>query len=90
MCFAATLDLFHLNIWVPLHFAKFKKEDLQPIIDQMIKKIYGWRGKLISYEGKLILIRACLASIPTYLMSMLKFPKWAINAIYSQMSHFFW
>jgi hypothetical protein len=60
---------------VPLHFAKLRKEDLQPIIDQIIKKISGWRGKLVSYEGKLILIRACLASIPTYLMFVLKFPK---------------
>jgi hypothetical protein len=74
---------------VPLHFGKQRKEDLQPVIDQIIKKISGWRGKLISYEGKLILIRACLASIPTYLMSVLKFPKWVINAIYSQMAHFF-
>jgi hypothetical protein len=74
---------------VPLHFGKLRKEDLQPVIDQIIKKISGWRGKLISYEGKLILIRACLASIPTYLMSVLKFPKWVINAIYSQMAHFF-
>jgi hypothetical protein len=50
---------------VPLHFAKLRKEDLQPIIDHIIKKISGWRGKLISYEGKPILIKACLASIPT-------------------------
>lgn len=44
----------------------------------------------MSYRGKLILISTCIASIPAYLMSMMKFPKWAIDAIVSQMSHFFW
>ena len=33
---------------------------------------------------------ACVVSIPVYLMSVIKFPKWAINAINSQMAHFFW
>jgi hypothetical protein len=61
---------------VPLHFTKLRREDLQPIIDRIIKKISGWRGKLISYEGKLILIKTCLASIPTYLLLVLNFPKW--------------
>jgi hypothetical protein len=36
------------------------------------------------------LIKACLASIPTYLLSVIKFPKWAINVIYSQIANFFW
>lgn len=36
------------------------------------------------------MLSTCIASIPAYLMSMIKFPKWAINAITSKMSHFFW
>jgi hypothetical protein len=31
---------------VPLNFAKLRKEDLQPIIDHIIRKITGWRGKI--------------------------------------------
>lgn len=44
----------------------------------------------MTYEGKLVLLSTCIASIPMYLMSIIKFPKWAIKAITSQMSHFFW
>jgi hypothetical protein len=29
---------------VPLHFSKLRKEDLQPIVDKLIKKVEGWRG----------------------------------------------
>jgi hypothetical protein len=75
---------------VPLHFSKLRKEDLQPILDKIIKRIAGWMGKLLSYRGRLVLLQACIASIPMYLLSFLKFPKWAIAAINYQMAHFFW
>jgi hypothetical protein len=75
---------------VPLHFSKLRKEDLQPIVDKIISRIAGWKGRFLSYAGRLILLKVCLASIPIYLMSIIKFPKWAISMINSQMSHFLW
>lgn len=75
---------------ISLHHDRIRKEDIQPIIDKIIKRIAGWRGKLLSYSGRLILIKTCLASIPVYLMSFIKFPKWAISLINSQMSHCLW
>jgi hypothetical protein len=75
---------------VPLHFTNLRKEDLQRIIDKIIKRIAGWKGRLLSYAGRLTQLKACLASVPIYLMSIIKFPKWAITMINSQMSHFLW
>jgi hypothetical protein len=50
-----------------------------------------WAGKEnFSYGARLVLLRACLASIPIYLMSVIKFSKWAVKAINSQMGNFFW
>jgi hypothetical protein len=66
---------------VPLHYDKLKREDIQPVVDLIIKRIPGWRGKLISYSARLTLLKSCLTSIPIYLMSIIKFPKWAIEAI---------
>jgi hypothetical protein len=54
---------------VPLHHDKLKREDLQPIIDKILKCIAGWRGKLLSYVARVLLVKACLASIPVYLLS---------------------
>jgi hypothetical protein len=77
---------------VSLHFTKLRRQDLQPVIDKIIKRIAGWRGRLLSYAGRLTLLKACLASIPIYLLSLsvIKFPRWAINMINSQMGHFLW
>jgi hypothetical protein len=78
------LGKFPMNyLGAPLHYKKLRKEDLQPVIDKVIKKGGGWRGKLLSYKAKIILIKACLASIPNYPMSVIKFPKWAITLINS-------
>jgi len=44
----------------------------------------------LSYAGRLTLLRACLASIPIYLLSIIKFLRWAIDMINSHMDHFLW
>lgn len=44
----------------------------------------GWRGKLLCLAARALLTRTCLASIPVYLLSFIKFPKWAIKV---ELSH---
>jgi hypothetical protein len=63
---------------VPLHYDNLTREDLQPLVDKLLSRIAGWRGKLLSLAARTLLIRTCLASIPIYLFSFIKFPKWAI------------
>jgi hypothetical protein len=75
---------------VPLHYMKLRNEDIQPIVEKLLKKASGWRGILLNHAAKLELVRSVLASIPLYLMSVIKFPKWAITLINSQMAHCLW
>jgi hypothetical protein len=49
---------------VPLHHSKLRREDIQPVVDKIIKRITEWKGKLLSYGGRLIILKSCLASIP--------------------------
>ena len=60
---------------VLLHYSKLRREDLRPVIDKIIKRIVGWKGRLLSYAGRLTLLKACLASILIYLLSIVKFPR---------------
>jgi hypothetical protein len=75
---------------VPLHFEKLRREDLQPLIDSLLSRMAGWRGKLLSSEAKRILIQTCLASIPIYLLSFFSFPKWALQLINTQLANCMW
>ena len=38
---------------VPLHYTKLKREHIQPVVDKLIKRIAGWKGRLLSSAGKL-------------------------------------
>jgi hypothetical protein len=75
---------------VPLHFEKLKREDIQPLVDKIMQKISGWKGRLLSYAARVTLIQTCIASIPEYLLSFIKFPKWAIRTISSHMANCLW
>jgi hypothetical protein len=88
LCHVGDFPIKYLGI--PLHFQKLKREDLQPLIDKIIKRIASWRGQLLTQAGRLVLIKTCIASIPVYLLSFFKFPKWAIKLINSHMVHCFW
>jgi hypothetical protein len=70
---------------IPLHYNKLKRENIQHVVGKIIKRIAGWEGKLLSYGGMLVLLKSYLASIPTYLMSVIKFLKWEIESINSRM-----
>jgi hypothetical protein len=72
---------------VPLHYERLKREDMQPLIDKLIKRTYGWRGRLLAYSSRSVLVKTCLVCIPVYLMSFIKFPKWVIKFMESQMGH---
>jgi hypothetical protein len=80
----------HKYLGVSIHFDKLKREDLQPVIDKLVKKVVGWRGRLLAYSSRLVLIKTCLASISIYLLSFIKFSKWTIKLIESQMAHCLW
>lgn len=41
---------------VPLHYDTLRRGDIQPLVDKIIKRIAGWRGKLLSHSGRITLI----------------------------------
>jgi hypothetical protein len=59
-CPVGTLPIKYLGI--PFNHNKLRREDLQHLIDMVIKSIKGWRGKLLTQAGRLLLTKTCLAS----------------------------
>jgi hypothetical protein len=84
-CHMGSLPFKYLG--VPLHFEKLKRDGIQPLIDKLIKRIAGWRGELLAYSSRLILVKTCMSSVHVYLLSFIKFPKWAIRLLEFQMAH---
>lgn len=56
----------------------------------MNKRLAGWRGKILSQGGRLILIRHVLFLIPTHSFAAVAPPKVTISQLESIFSRFFW
>lgn len=43
---------------IALHHQKLRREDIQPVVDKVVKRVVGWKGKLLSYGGRPTLLRS--------------------------------
>jgi hypothetical protein len=70
---------------LPLHYEKLRRGDMQPLIDNIL---VGEEN--CCHVAKVTLIQSCLASIPVYLLSFIKFPKWDIKILNSNFANCLW
>lgn len=55
--------------------APFKSKVIwNPVIERMESRLESWKASLLSKRGRLILIKAVMASIPNYLLSLFTIP----------------
>jgi mannosylglycoprotein endo-beta-mannosidase len=64
---------------VPVSGSRLHVKDWVYLDEKILKRLDGWKSASLSYGGKLILLNACLSSIPTYAMSMYLLPKTLIK-----------
>ena len=43
---------------------KTKSDYFQPLVDKLNKRLAGWKGKLLTVGGRMLLIKHVLATIP--------------------------
>lgn len=59
---------------VPLCRGRIKASYFQPIIDKIQSRVSGWFSKLLSFGGKIILLRYVLSSMPLHLLAAMNPP----------------
>jgi uncharacterized protein YpuA (DUF1002 family) len=60
---------------------KLLNKDWSAIEDRFQKKLISWKGKLLSSEGRLVLINSMLSSLPMFLMSFFKITKGVVEKL---------
>jgi hypothetical protein len=59
-------------------------------IERIIQRINGWKEKLLSIQGKEILLKAVAQAIPVYAMSIFQIPKGVCKGMMDAISQFWW
>ena len=75
---------------LPLLVGKGKKKAFHRILDQVGKKVAGWKGKLLTIARCEILIKVVAQAIPMYTMNCFKLPNSLCNELNSLMRNFWW
>ncbi|KAJ6844953.1 uncharacterized protein M6B38_288325 [Iris pallida] len=84
----AALPITYLG--VPLFRGRAKMDYFQVLINKFDKKLSGWKGRLLSFGGKIILIKSVLTSLPMHSLSMIKPPIKLLKRLDSIMANFLW
>ena len=75
---------------LPLLVGKGKKKAFHWILDQVGRKVAGWKGKLLTTVGREILIKAIAQATSMYTMNCFKLPDSLCNELNSLMRNFWW
>ena len=65
---------FHY-LGIPMHFRKLSNKDWKAVEDRIEKRLSGWKGKLLSVGGRLVLINYVLSSLLMFMLSFFLGPK---------------
>ncbi|GKC44506.1 putative RNA-directed DNA polymerase [Tanacetum coccineum] len=60
------------------------------IVEKVKKNLAGWKSKMISYGGRLTLVKSVLGSLPLYYFSLFRAPVHVIKKLESVRQNFFW
>ena len=75
---------------MPLSWDKLSAADFAPMIAKVDAYLAGWRARLLSPAGRLVLINAVLDALPTYAMAAMLLPPAVIKALDSLRRAFLW
>lgn len=75
---------------LPLSPHKLRVCDYQPLGAKFDKYLSGWKARLLSTGGWLVLVNAVLSNLATYFMSSMLLPKTIIEALEARRRSFLW
>lgn len=60
----------------------------EEMVSKIIKRINGWQGRILSYGGKVVIIKDVLQSLPLYTLSVMSPPKATLRLIDKHFARF--
>jgi hypothetical protein len=74
---------------IPMHHKRISNVDWKIIEEKFEKKLSCWKGKMLSYGGRLILINSILSSLAMFMLSFYEVPRGVLQKLDFYRSRFF-
>jgi hypothetical protein len=74
---------------IPMHHRKLMNKDRKHVEERFQKILSGWRSKMLSVGGRLVLINSVLSSLPMFMMSFFEIPRGVSKKLNYFRSRFF-
>ena len=84
----AKLPIKYLGL--PLSSKRLNFNDCQPLLSKIQQRLAGWKAKVLSYAGRVELIKSTLSSFHLSWVSVFLLPQAFLYALDRQMRDFFW
>lgn len=91
-------SIYKVQIWsspgmylgIPATWGRAKSQSLNWIMERVQDKVAEWKESLLNQAGKEILVKAVIQAIPTYAMTILKFPMSFCKKLNALVGNFWW
>ncbi|XP_071729333.1 uncharacterized protein [Rutidosis leptorrhynchoides] len=87
-CDVGSFPLLYLG--VPIGVASRRIAMWDPIILKFKRRLAGWKGRCLSFGGRLVMVKAVLSSLPLHYMALYKAPKAVIAQLERFRRNFLW
>ena len=83
-----TLPIRYLGL--PLSTGQICGADWQSVVGKVEQRLEGWKTKVLSKGGRLVLLKSVLSAIPSFYLSIFKIPVSIERKLSGLMRRFFW
>ena len=73
-----------------MHYKRLRNNDGKMIEEKFEKKLSGWKGKLMSVGGRLVLINSVLTSLAMFMLSFFEVPRGVLEKLDYFLPIVFW
>lgn len=77
-------------LYLPEHFTRSKKDIFASIVGRIPQKAISWFTKILSFAGKMIMLKSVLSAMPSHSMFCFKLPQSFCANIQSTLTRFRW
>ncbi|KAJ9535648.1 hypothetical protein OSB04_un001197 [Centaurea solstitialis] len=87
-CVGGSFPLTYLGL--PVGASMSRKIAWRPIVEKVRSRLASWKARIMSFGGRLTLVKSVLGSLPLYFLSLFRAPSGVIGEIERIRRNFFW